>query len=254
MSSLTIGAIVFACTFGGAVVGMLLRGYLSEQQLNSETKDVIKFSIGIIGTMAALVLGLLVGSAKATFDTQREGLAELSASVVYLDRVLAHYGPDAEEARKTLQSSVADMIERVWPNRREEGRSAGGTADATGRYEGIFDQVEALTPKTDAQRALQEAAIDLVKDIGRTRWSLFAHQGGSISVPFFVVVVLWFTLILAAFGLFAPPNPVVVAALLVCSLVLSSAIFLISELDQPFHGIIQIPSAPLENALKELGK
>lgn len=254
MSSFVIGGIVFACTFGGALIGMLLRGYLPEQHLNAETKDVIKLSMGIIGTMTALVLGLLVGSANATFNTQREGLAQLSASIVYLDRVLAHYGPDAQRSRETLRRSVADLIERIWPDQPSEERSTGGTSDTSGRYEAVFDQVQALVPRTDAQRALQGTAIDIVKDIARTRWSLFAHQGGSISVPFFVVMVLWFTLILAAFGLFAPPNIVVVAALLICSSVLSSAIFLISELDRPFHGIIQISSAPLQNALKELSK
>lgn len=115
MSSFVIGGIVFACTFDGALIGMLLRGYLPEQHLNAETKDVIKLSMAIIGTMTALVLGLLVGSANATFNTQREGLAQLSASIVYLDRVLAHYGPDAQRSRETLRRSVADSIERIWP-------------------------------------------------------------------------------------------------------------------------------------------
>jgi hypothetical protein len=122
------------------------------------------------------------------------------------------------------------------------------------RYDAVVDQVEALTPKTDAQRALQGEALNLIKDIARTRWSLFAHQGGSIPKQFFVVVILWFTLILFSFGLFAPPNTLAVGALLICTFVLSSAIFLITELDQPFHGIIQISSAPLQNAVKELGK
>ena len=254
MSSLAIGATVFACTFGGAIIGLLLRGFLPERHLNAETKDVIKFAIGIIGTMAALVLGLLVGSAKATFDTQRDGLAQLSASVIYLDRILAHYGPEARGPRQTLRDSLADMIDKTWPDLSPNGTQAGATSDTSGRYEAMFDQVQALTPRTDAQRVLQTSALDILKDIAKTRWSLFAHQNGSISLPFFVVVVSWFALILAAFGLFAPPNAVVVAALLVSSLVLSSAIFLVSELDRPFHGIIQISSAPLQNALSELGK
>ena len=155
-----IGGIVFACTFGGALIGMVLRGYLSEHHLNADTKDVIKFSTGVISTMAALVLGLLVGSAKATFDTQREGVAQLSASIVYLDRVLAQYVPEAEPTRETLRSSVVDIIERVWPRQPSEG-STGATLDASARYDAIFDQVQALTPKTDAQRALQGEASNL---------------------------------------------------------------------------------------------
>ena len=146
------------------------------------------------------------------------------------------------------------MIEKTWPAHSSNEKPAGGTSDTSGRYEAIFDEVQALTPKTEAQRVLQTSALDLLKEIAQTRWSLFVHQGGSLSAPFFIVVVSWFTLILAAFGLFAPPNSTVVAALLMSSLVLSSAIFLISELDRPFHGIIQVSSAPLQNALKELGR
>jgi hypothetical protein len=254
MSSLAISSIVFACIFGGALIGMLLRICLPEGQLNAESKDVIKLAAGIIATMTALVLGLLVASAKTSFDAQRDGLAQLSASVIYLDRVLAHYGPESQDARETLRSSIADLIERTWPRVQSSGKQTDGLSATAGRYEGLFDQVQTLTPKTDAQRALQAEALSLVKEIGRTRWSIFAHKGSSIPVPFFVVMVSWLMLTLACFSLFARPSATVVAALLVCSLVVSSAIFLISELDRPFHGIIQISSAPLQNALEQLGK
>src|SRR5229473_5835180 len=102
MSSLAISGIVFACIFGGTLLGMLLRSFLHEKHLSSESKDLVKLAMGLIGTMTALVLGLLIASAKSSFDTQRNGLAQLSANIIFLDRVLAHYGPEAKGAREML--------------------------------------------------------------------------------------------------------------------------------------------------------
>ena len=115
MSSMTITCIVFACIFGGTLLGMLLRVLLPEQHLSGESKDVIKLGMGLIGTMTALVLGLLIASAKSSFDTQRNGMAQLSANIIMMDRALAHYGTEAKEAREMLRASVADMLQHTWP-------------------------------------------------------------------------------------------------------------------------------------------
>ena len=92
MGSMTISCIVFACIFGGTLLGMLLRAFLPEKHLNAESRDVVKLGMGLIGTMTALVLGLLIASAKNSFDTQRNGLAQLSANIILLDRALSHFG------------------------------------------------------------------------------------------------------------------------------------------------------------------
>jgi hypothetical protein len=118
----------------------------------------------------------------------------------------------------------------------------------------VYEKIEELTPKNDAQRALQAQAMKTATDIGQARWVLFAQKGGSIPTPFLVVMVSWVTLLFASFSLFAPPNVTVVVTLLVCAFAISSAIFLILELDQPFGGMIQISSAPLRNALAQLGR
>src|SRR5262245_19571622 len=106
MSSLTISAIVFGVVLGGAVLGMVLRALLPEHHLSQESKDVVKMGMGLIATIAAMVLGLLVASAKASFDTQRNGLAQLSANVMLLDRILAHLGPESSECREQLKETV----------------------------------------------------------------------------------------------------------------------------------------------------
>jgi hypothetical protein len=233
---------------------MILRGLLPENHLTAESKDLIKLGMGLIGTMTALVLGLLIASAKSSFDAQRNGIAQLSANVIMLDRVLAHYGPESKEVRAQIQASVADLLQRTWP---QEGPLPAQTQEKTrteGRYEGLYEKIQELAPKNDAQRTLQAQALKTAMDIAQSRWLMFSEKGSSIPTPFLIVMVCWLTLILASFGLFAPPNATVFVTLLVCSLAVSSAIFLILELDRPFAGMIQISSEPLRNALAQLGR
>jgi hypothetical protein len=254
MSSLAMSGIVFACVFGGTLLGMLLRAALPERHLSAESKDVVKLGMGLIGTMSALVLGLMVASAKNSFDAQRSGLAQMSGNFVFLDRILSHYGPEANEAREMLRASVADMLERTWPEGGSHTAQAAPTGGTEGRYEGLYEVIQGLSPKTDAQRSLQAQALKLSTDIGQARWSLFAQRGSSISMPFLMVMASWLGIVFASFSLFAPPNATVFTTLLLCALVVSSTIFLILELDRPFDGIIQVPSDPLRRALAQLGR
>jgi hypothetical protein len=255
MNSLTISCIVFACILAGALVGMFLQGRLPGHHLSADSRDVVKLGMGLIGTMTALVLGLLIASAKASFDTQRNGLAQLSGNVIFLDRMLANYGSGANEARALLRASVADMLRRTWPDEGPESGQTGEKSQTEGRYEGVFKKIQGLKPgKDEDKRAFQAQALKLAIDIGQQRWVLFAQKGRSIPTPFLVVMVCWLALILASFSLFAPRNLTAFATLLACSIAVSSAIFLIMELDQPFNGMIQISSVPVRGALAQLGQ
>jgi hypothetical protein len=254
MSSLTISSIVFACIFGGTLLGMILRAILPDKHLSAESKDLVKLGMGLIGTMTALVLGLLIASAKSSFDAQRNGLVQMSANLVVLDRSLAHYGPEAKEVREMIRASVADMLQKTWPEESPESGKKGAKEATEGKYEAVFEKIQELAPKNDAQRAFQAQAMKTVTDIAQTRWLLFAQRASSIPTPFLVIMVAWLALLFASFSLFAPPNPTVLATLLICALAVSSALFLIMELDRPFDGMIQISSAPLRNALTQLGR
>lgn len=254
MSPLAISGIVFACVCSGALLGMLLRERLPEHHLSAESKDVVKLAMGLIGTMTALVLGLLIGAAKSSYDAQRNGVAQLAANIILLDRNLAHYGKDAQSARELVRESVNDMIQRTWPGENPESKPSEGGSRTEGRYEAVYDQIQQLTPENDTQRAFQAQALKTGMDIAQIRWLLFSQKGGSIPTPFLVVMICWLALILASFGLFAPRNATALLALIVCSLAISSSIYLILELDRPFGGMIQVPSAALREALALLGK
>lgn len=228
---------------------MALRRLLPEHHLSPDSKDVVKVGMGLIGTMAALVPGLLVASAKSSFDAQRNGLTQLSANLVLLDRILAHYGPETKECREQLRESVAGLLQEMWP----EDRSQGGKVEPTTASESLYERIQALEPHTESQRALQAAALKTAVDVAQARWLLSAQKGSAIPVPFLVILVFWLAVLFASFSMFARPNATVVVALLICALSVATAIFLILELDRPFQGVIQLSSDPLHRALAQLG-
>src|SRR5208283_366291 len=115
-------------------------------------------------------LGLLIASAKSSFDTQRNGLAQLSANDILLDRALAHYGPESKDAREMLRATVADLLEHTWPEENSQSGKAEGRVQTEGRYEGLFEKIEELSPKNDAQRTLQAQALKAGTDIAQMRW------------------------------------------------------------------------------------
>jgi Protein of unknown function (DUF4239) len=224
---------------------------LPEEHLSNDTKDVVKLGIALIATMAALVLGLLIASAKSTYDTRRNQLLQVSADIILLDRVLANYGAETKDARAILQRSVAAAIEQFWPATGDRPATPDRRASSV---EALVDKIQQLSPKSEAQRFLQNQALMMVLDLGRTRVLMFEQLDSSIPVPFLVVLVFWLAIIFASFGLFAPRNATVIAAFFVCALSVSGAIFLILELDRSFEGLLQVSSTPLRAALAQLGQ
>ena len=254
MNALAVAAIVFACIFAGALLGLLLRGRLPAQHLSEESKDVVRLGTGLVATMAALVLGLLVASAKGSYDTQRDGLDEIAANITMLDTVLQQYGPPAQEARATLRRVVAGAIARLWPSDAAQEPSLGGSETIVGGKI-LHGQLLALAPADDMQRALKLQALQIGAELARRRLLLVAqHQSTTISGTFLVVLTFWLVVLFASFGLFAPRNGTVIAALLISGLSVAGAVFLIFELDQPFEGLIQISDAPLRAAFAQLGQ
>jgi Protein of unknown function (DUF4239) len=251
MNYIVIRLIVFACVFGAALLGTFLRAVLPEQHLSADSKDTVRLGMGMIGTMAALVLGLLVASAKNFYDEQSSELTQMSANIVLLDRVLAHYGPETKEARDLLRGAVARTLDLIWHQDHQQHSEMVPTA-AGGEV--LYDKIQALSPKDDAQHALQAQASSMAIDLGKLRWLMFEQGSASVSLPLLGVLVFWLALVFTSFGLFAPTNATVIATLFLCALSVSGAIFLILEMYTPFEGLMQISSAPLRNALAHLGQ
>jgi hypothetical protein len=251
--SLTIAVIVFVCAFGGAMLGLILRTLLPEGHLSHESKEVVKVATGLVATMAALVLGLLVASAKAAFDAQKTGFQEMATNLVLLDRTLKHYGPDADGARQVLRETTTAAVDHLWP---ANGAKTEGLGDkkVTARGESLYNAVRALEPKDDVHRAMQSEALSIGAQLARTRWQLSQQDDVSNSKPFMIVLIFWLSMIFLSFGLFSPANPTTVTALLVCALSVAGAILLIVDLDQPFDGLIHVSDKPLRYAIEQFGQ
>jgi predicted outer membrane lipoprotein len=250
MNPLAISIGVFACLFGSALIGMRLRSVIPEHFLSDDSKHVLEASLGIIGTMAGLVLGLLVASAFGTYNAQRNELIDLSSKAVLLDRVLAHYGPAANASRAELRADVTGMLDRLWP---AGARQASGLQPSVNR-EALFDEVVNLSPTDDAQRSIKGEAVGLVIALGEMRWLMFEQLTIGFSVAMMVVLVFWFMVTFAALGMLSRPSPIPVIALCLCAIAVSAAIFIIQEMYTPFSGALQISSAPLREALTHLGQ
>jgi hypothetical protein len=115
MSSVAISLVVCACVFAGTLLGMFLRRVLPEHHLNAESKNTVNMGIGLVGSMSGIALGLLVACAAGKYDTQKNELTELSAKFVMVDRILAHYGPEAKVSRDLLRQTVVNTLGRIWP-------------------------------------------------------------------------------------------------------------------------------------------
>lgn len=249
MSSIAASSIVFACVFAGALFGMLLRRFLPEHYLSAESRDVVRIGTGLIGTMAALVLGLVLATAESAYDTVKNELTQISSQIVVLDRVLAHYGPETKEARAALRHAVQGALDHLWAR---DDRMPAEPAHA--QNEALYDSILELTPKDDPQRLLKTQATNLAFQLGQTRWLMFQQQSVSIPTPLLVIVVFWLTISFISFGLFAPRNGIVVTTLFLCALSVAGAVLLIMEFYSPFQGIIRLSSTPLHNALMNLGR
>jgi Protein of unknown function (DUF4239) len=251
MNSVTITLIAFACVAGGALIGLLLSAVLPSRHLSSDSKDTVKLGLGLIGTMTAILLGLLIASAKSFYDTQNTELTEMSAKVILLDRILAHYGPETKETRDLLHSAVSRVLDGMWPQGRPENS---GLASAPGGAEIVYDKIQELSPTNEAQRLLKNQALSIAIDLAKTRWLMLQQAHSSVSPPLLVVLVFWLALIFCSFGLLAPRTPIVVATLCLCALSVSAAIFLVMDMYDPFRGVVRTSSAPLRTALAHLGK
>jgi len=248
-----IALICSGCIFGGALLGLWLRTLLPEHHLRDESKDAVKVGAGIIATMAALVLGLLISSAKSSFDATGVLVTQGSAKIVLLDRVLAQYGPETKEAREQLRSFVTAGIEMIWPEEKSELSGLTAFERAKG-IEFLQEKLRELTPRNDTQRLLLSQAQQISGDLLYFRWLSIEQAQSELPMPFFVVLLFWLTMLYVSFGLFAPRNATVITALFLGAVSVSAAIFLILEMNRPLAGMIKVSSGPLRKALEHLGQ
>ena len=242
--------ISFACIFGGSLAGIVLRSVLPERYFTNEEKDVLRLGLGLIATLSALVLGLLISTAKSSYDAKRSQLTQIATEVILLDRSLELYGAETNAARHALRNQVASLVTEIHCLKSTSSKlQLSSQADLTDFYK----MVRRLSPRDDGQRSLKTEALRISLEVGQIRASELARESSSIPMPFLVVLVFWLAALFTGFGLFALRNLLAVTALCVCALTVSTAVFLILDMDQPLTGFMKISVEPLRNAIAVIG-
>jgi len=250
MSHSIIGLISFGAIFGGVIAGMLVRHRLPGHHLTAETQSAVSVSVAVIGTLSALVLGLMITAANRSFSARADEVRELSVQLIRIDRNLHRYGPEADDTRLALHAWAKAKTQQLFP---EEGQDRPSTQGTIIMLESVQDEVLDLEPKNPQQNYLRTLCLTLTSSIIQAGWSLETLTGQSIPLPFLVLLVFWLSMVFASFGLFAPPNPTTITMLLLCSIAVSGGIYFIEELDNPVSGLIQISPYAMRKAVNEIG-
>jgi hypothetical protein len=252
MSSTVLGTIVFACLFGASILGILVRTRLPGHHLDADSRDAIRMSTAVVGTLSALALGLLISSAKTVFDTSQAELQTSVGRVLLLDRAMAEYGPETKDARARLQRLVESRLVQGWGTQAQ--RDAIDPYDESRSIEPIQAELRDLMPKTDPQRLLQARVLEISGQLAEAHWMLVESDAQGLPTAFMVILVFWLTWLFATFGLHAPANPTVIAVMFICSVSVATAVFLVIDMAHPYIGFIHVSDAPLRAALAHLGR
>ena len=205
---------------------------------------------GLIATMAALILGLLVSSSKGTYDRVNALVNEAAANTINLDRTLRNYGPGAEPLRQLLIDRVTRIKNDIWPEDAKASKKSSVAFKEESTILDLISRISNLDAKSPEELEMKSNAIAIASDLNRERWQITVEATTKLPLPLVVIPVFWITFLTFIYGIFSPRNGTVTLVLLFCSLSIAGAIFLICEMSMPLDGSIKIPSQPFQTVLE----
>jgi hypothetical protein len=253
VDALLLAGCVFLILGLAMAVGMAIRDRLPKHHLNLESKEVMRLATAVVGTLAALALGLLIASARSDYGDAQNDLKATAANIVLLDRVMAQYGPETLDARLVLRRLIQNRLDRGWSVQTRD-QAAAGTFPEYRDIETVQRSIRSLEPTDSGRQFLQTRALEVAGRLAEGHWLQIENADEGLPWGFLIVLVCWLALLFATFGLQAPRNATVMAINLVCALSVAGAIFAISDMDNPYVGLIRISDDPLESALARLGQ
>jgi hypothetical protein len=237
-------AAAFVCFVAAAAAGAACNVKMPSRHLADDTMEVVRNSMNVFVVMTSVVLGLMLDSARNTFETNDRNIHALATELILLDRNMRTLGPEGDEIRRHLVDYVQDVL--------REAR----IMDADPQAEAALDQaglrLRTIMISDDQKLAVWNDGRQLYRQVERDRWVALGAAGGTIPPLLIATLITWLAAIFAAVGYRAPRNAVVTTTFVVSALLLSSALYLILELDRPASGLIRISSEPFERTLAEL--
>ncbi|HRH12947.1 MAG TPA: hypothetical protein PK225_01210 [Azonexus sp.] len=252
MSPINVSIIAFIVVVAGGFAGRLIRVRLPDHHLDSSTTDTIKMGIGFLATLAALVLGLLVSSAKSSFDAKGELIRNVAVQILQLDSNLRRLGPPAEPIRNQVLQLISGQVARMSGS--QELLSHMPQIDPSGASVavGVQHALARISASDPALSGIAGKAAQEVEQLEQFRYFAIASGGSAITVPLLVVLLLWLAGIAAGWNVIGAPNRTVLGVTMLCALSMACAIFLILEMDSPFGGLLHVSVEPLQAALAQL--
>ncbi|HET6607876.1 MAG TPA: hypothetical protein VFG62_14450 [Rhodopila sp.] len=262
MWEVSISLAVFVLLCASAALGRYVRPRLPEAHRARETMETMHLMIGMLVTFAALVLGLLTASVKSSFDRAVFERRDYALQLTQMDQCLRNLGPMGDEPRRLIKEYTAAIIASTWPN---EPHPTGVDYPDTSRMPltGASPALEALLNRADVllhtAQPTEPALKGLLQDCITDEHSLLAARrtviesvGTRLSRPFLGVLVFWLMVVFSAFGLVAPRNTLSLLGILLCAVSLSTVMFIIADLSEPYSGFFSISSEYMRNALASM--
>lgn len=246
MRSIGVTLIAFAIICAASFVGFALKKCLREHHLTPSTQDAVKLATGIVATLAALVLGLLIASAKQTYDTRVAEVHTFVINLTLLDRSMRQYEPPLTKEREALAGFARDVRTRLW------GRHRDVHADVLAELDAVRNAFRDLDPKTPRNKSLHDRYMGLSATLVLAANELLLSDEGKVSGTIVVIVDVWLAVIFVGFALFAPFNRVSVTAMIVSAAAVAMALFLIIEMNSPFRGYITVPPHLMDRAIAQI--
>ena len=248
-----------------AFAGAWAQKLLPAHHRSRDTIDSIRLVITMLVTLSAVVLGLLISSAKQRHDDEVANLERYSVDLIELDQRLRQYGPEAADIRAELRAYTAAAIADTWrqeppPTGQYPRLPASTDADpveaaALGDMLASIDHaIQALAPADPFHLHAAERLRARAADVLQQRWNLIASTHGTISWPFLTVMLCWLVIMFAIFGISSPPNALVYVVVVLSALSISSSVYLILDFDSPQTGLIRVPSLPMRDALAHMDR
>jgi hypothetical protein len=250
LQEVLIALAIFTCLTGASIGTLLLHGKLPVHYRQEETSNVVRLIANLFVVLTSLVLGLMINSAKNTYEDVDHNVHVIATEMILLDRTLRQYGPETNDTRRHL---LAYAQRALLPNvPRDPDPLVIGDKTAEALLVDVGTSLAAITPPDANHVAILQDARDHYHKVVGLRWDLVEQAEGTIPWPLIFMVVAWLVLIFASFGYRAPRNRVVVGSLVIAAALASASIYLVLDMDVPFEGLINVPRTPIARVIAEI--
>ena len=248
--SAIIGLLTLCFLVVAFLVVLTLHPRLPARHRDENTVSSVRLSVGIIATLSALVLGLILSSEKNNYDMVQRDIKSFGVELMALDGSLHSCGPGSDQARQELIGYTVWIVAHGWPTADQPETAANevGRGWMT-KLEGAIADLPQTRPE---QTFFAAQAVQDVRAVVRRRQAIISEDTAYLPPILTVILIIWLTVLFGSLGYCVPRNAVVIASTLFAATTVASAVFLMLELDDAFSGFIAVSERPLLAALQTM--